>query len=188
MSDLAVYTCPVLARVPGEPAHAAFADLEREVLQDLAQAGRPGLVRVVSPLATPLRWPVHVAAAGAPKPTLSVWRDLDAAFAYSYGRGPHREALRRRREWFLPLAAPVYVLWYVPTAEAASHDEAVARLELLATAGPTPAAFDFRHPFAADGMVLDPARFAALRGDDGQAERAGRSRPEPLPLRDGTGR
>jgi hypothetical protein len=77
----------------------------------------------------------------------------------------------------------VYVLWYVATAEAASHDEAVARLELLATAGPTPAAFDFRHPLAADGMVVDPARFAALRGD-GQAERAGRSRPQPLPLRD----
>lgn len=187
MAQLALYTCPVLVRPPTDPGQAAFRALDEAVIADLASAPPPGLVRVFARLDPPRRWPRHVAAlAGTPKPTLSVWRDLDAAFAYSYGPGLHREALRRRREWFT-LQTPVYVLWYAAAPAAVTHDAAVARLERLATGGPAPEAFDFRHPFDPDGRPVDPARFAALRRDQDRPGGGvgGRRRPLPLPLRDG---
>ena len=179
MPLLALYTCPVLTCAPGDEAYAAFAGLDAAIAAELA--GRPpeGLVRVVADLPPPGRWPAHVApAGGTPKPTLSVWRSLEAAFAYSYGPGLHRRALRRRREWCLRPAGPVYVLWYVAEADAAVHDAAIARLDRLGAAGPGPEAFDFRHPFDPGGRPVDPRPLAALRGD---AAGAG---PAPLPLRE----
>ena len=189
---LAVYTCPVLVRAAHEPSYEAFAALDRRIAAALEETPPAGLVRATRTLEAPARWPAHVGAVagGTAKPTLSVWADLGSAFAYAYGPGPHREALRRRRDWFALVSQPIYVLWHVPCAAAATHDAAVERLERLQREGPTPAAFDFRHPFDPNGRPLDPAGRGLPDGrsdapdSPGDRQRQGQRGPLPLPLRD----
>jgi hypothetical protein len=90
--------------------------------------------------------------------TLSLWRDLEAAFAFSYA-GAHAEALQGRHEWFARIDAPAYVAWWVDDGHVPSWDEAHERWEALRAQGPSPRAFDFRRPFDAQGRpyVLDRA-------------------------------
>ena len=88
--------------------------------------------------------------AAAPQ-TLSLWSDLEAVHSFAY-RGLHAEALRLRREWFLPPAWPTYAIWWVGDDEAASWPDALRRLERLHDDGPTPFAFNFRTPFDQDGQ------------------------------------
>ncbi|MCO1659912.1 DUF3291 domain-containing protein [Pseudonocardia humida] len=81
--------------------------------------------------------------------TLSLWESLEALRAYAY-HSEHLDYLRRRREWFLPHGLPAaLVLWWVPVGLTPTVDEALERLDLLGTAGPTPRAFTFRQPFPA---------------------------------------
>lgn len=181
MNRVALYTCPVLTSPGGE---GTFAALDGAIERELREAPPPGLLEIVR-LGPPRRWPAHVAAAGgSPKPTLSIWQGLADAFAYSYGPGLHRQALRQRRQWFASLAGPVYVLWYVTENQGEEHDAAVERMERLAAGGPSPLAFDFRQPYGPDGLPVDPAAFRALRQDEVAGGHVG---PVPLPLRDPAG-
>jgi len=77
---------------------------------------------------------------------MSVWRDADSLRRFVY-RSAHAEILRRRREWFEVVKEPIMVLWWVPRGHRPGIEEAVARLELLRTRGPTPEAFTFRQTF-----------------------------------------
>ena len=79
---------------------------------------------------------------------LSVWSDADALRRFVY-RSAHAEILRRRREWFEPMREAIMVLWWVPRGHRPGVDEAIARLELLRSRGPTPEAFTFRQTFPA---------------------------------------
>jgi hypothetical protein len=81
---------------------------------------------------------------------MSVWRDVEALFAYVYKTG-HTEVMRRRREWFEAPAAAYQVLWWIPAGHVPTVDEAMARLEHLRAHGPTPHAFTFKQRFAAPG-------------------------------------
>ena len=74
---------------------------------------------------------------------LTVWTDKAALEAYAY-RSAHTSFLRRRREWFTPMATPPLVLWYVPAGHVPTLGEARARLEHLAARGTSPYAFGFR--------------------------------------------
>jgi len=87
---------------------------------------------------------------------LSVWTSLEALWRFAYGGG-HLEVMRRRREWFEPLASTYFALWWVPEGTIPTVADARARLELLDERGPTPAAFDFKHPFTPDGRALPSA-------------------------------
>jgi hypothetical protein len=102
--------------------------------------------------------------AGREEQTLSLWADLEAVFAFAYG-AVHAEALRHRTDWFLKPAWPTYVAWWVADDHWPDWREANARLEHLHDHGASPAAFDFRSPFDADGrrVSLDRGRVAALR-------------------------
>jgi hypothetical protein len=42
--------------------------------------------------------------------TLSLWDNLESVYAFAY-RGPHAEALRKRKEWFVKAEWPTYVAW-----------------------------------------------------------------------------
>jgi hypothetical protein len=77
---------------------------------------------------------------------MSVWSDTEALRRFVY-RSAHADVLRRRREWFEPVTAPIMVLWWVPRGHRPSIEEAVARLELLRAKGPTAEAFTFRKTF-----------------------------------------
>ncbi len=81
----------------------------------------------------------------------TVWESVDALWNYAYKSG-HVEFLRRRREWFVPLAGyPVTVLWWTPADTVPTVDEATKRLESLRDNGPTSEAFTFRQRFDPPG-------------------------------------
>lgn len=82
---------------------------------------------------------------------MSVWTDLDALAAFVYRNEDHRAIMRRRREWFDHIETYM-ALWWVPAGHAPTPAEGKGRLDHLARHGPTPAAFVFRHPFAAPGL------------------------------------
>jgi hypothetical protein len=76
---------------------------------------------------------------------MSVWQDLESLAAYVY-RSAHVEVMRRRREWFTRMDQPFRVLWWMPHGHRPSIEEALERLERLRDQGPSPHAFNFRHP------------------------------------------
>jgi Domain of unknown function (DUF3291) len=77
---------------------------------------------------------------------MSVWESIEALAEFTY-RTPHRDVMRRRREWFERLADAYLVLWWVPAGTRPTVVEARARLEALRRDGPTLEAFTFRSPF-----------------------------------------
>lgn len=77
---------------------------------------------------------------------LSVWESIDALWHFTY-RTEHLELLRRRREWFTALREHHLVLWWLPTGNLPSLDEAADRLALLREHGPTHRAFTFSTTF-----------------------------------------
>ena len=79
---------------------------------------------------------------------MSVWRDLKSLNEYVY-RSAHMEVLRRRREWFEPMREAFLVLWWVPKGHRPNVTEAIRKLDLVRSNGPTAEAFTFRQPFPA---------------------------------------
>lgn len=80
---------------------------------------------------------------------LAVWESLESLRAFVYSSA-HVHVLRQRRDWFERLATAHMVLWWVEPGHVPTVGEAIERLERLRRDGPTPAAFTFRTPFAAD--------------------------------------
>ncbi len=89
---------------------------------------------------------------------MSVWESPEALHDYVYG-GRHRDALRRRREWFSRMGEAYVVLWWVPAGHRPSVAEGVERLEELRRSGPTARAFTLRTlfppPNQVDGSPVD---------------------------------
>jgi len=77
---------------------------------------------------------------------MSVWKDLASLRSYVY-RSAHVEVMRRRKEWFQQMSQAYLVLWWVPKGHRPSLQEAIAKLELLRSSGPTEEAFTFRQAF-----------------------------------------
>jgi len=76
---------------------------------------------------------------------LTVWESPEALRAYAYDSA-HVHALRRRREWFLPMDEAAVVLWWIPAGTLPGLAEGAARLERLRRDGPGPEAFTLRAP------------------------------------------
>ena len=62
-------------------------------------------------------------------------------------RSDHRLVFVRRYEWFERWPGPSVVMWWIPTGTLPTIEEALGRLALLASEGPTPDAFTFKQPF-----------------------------------------
>lgn len=77
---------------------------------------------------------------------MSVWKDVAALRSYVY-RSAHVEVMARRKEWFEHMAQAYFVLWWVKQGHRPTISEAISRLELLRTAGPTAEAFTFRQAY-----------------------------------------
>lgn len=92
-------------------------------------------------------------ASGRVSVTLTLWRNLESVFAFAC-HGPHAEALTHRRQWFTLPLTPLYAAWWVTDDHMPTWDEASARFEKLQQSGPTPEAFDFKHPFNAEGQPV----------------------------------
>jgi Domain of unknown function (DUF3291) len=80
---------------------------------------------------------------------LSVWQDAKSLQAFVY-RSDHVGVMRRRREWFEKM--DIYlVLWWVPRDHRPTEQEAIERLNLLRSRGPSADAFTFSTLFPAPG-------------------------------------
>jgi len=77
---------------------------------------------------------------------MSVWRDVESLNKFVYNSA-HIELMRRRREWFEPMREAYLVLWWVPSNQRPTVEQAIARLETLRAQGPTAEAFTFRKAF-----------------------------------------
>jgi hypothetical protein len=88
---------------------------------------------------------------------LSVWRDIESVFSFAYS-GAHLEALGRRAAWIADRQGPTYVAWWIGDEEYPTWADGAARLDRLRADGPSPAGFDFHHPFDADGRPVPRPR------------------------------
>ena len=79
---------------------------------------------------------------------LTVWSDPESLRAFVFG-GDHVTYLRRRREWFLPMAEAYAVCWWVPSGHRPSTDEAEERVRFRREHGSTTYAFDLGKPHPA---------------------------------------
>jgi len=87
---------------------------------------------------------------------MSVWETLEALRDFVYRNGPHLDFMRRRRDWFQRMPQQHLVLWWVPAGHIPDLSEALSRLELLRSKGPSPLAFTFREPYAAPAETAAP--------------------------------
>lgn len=88
---------------------------------------------------------------------LSLWADTESLSRYVY-RSAHVEIMRRRRDWFERMGQAYLVLWWVTAGHRPTVEEAIERLELLRTNGPSPAAFTFGHAYGPpDSAAADDA-------------------------------
>ncbi|MEU8246547.1 DUF3291 domain-containing protein [Nonomuraea sp. NPDC048916] len=86
----------------------------------------------------------------------SVWESLESLWNYAY-RSAHLGVLRRRREWFLRMAEPHLVMWWIPEGHLPTLAEAMRRLERLRAEGPGPEAFTFKDSYDSSEAASLPA-------------------------------
>jgi hypothetical protein len=88
---------------------------------------------------------------------MSVWESVEALAAFVYS-DTHRAVLRRRREWFRPMAEAYTAMWWIPRGTLPSTDDAEDRVRHLRAHGPTPQAFTLRQHFPPPGTADSAAR------------------------------
>ena len=166
---LALYTFGMFARPADDPVNDGFYALNDPIFALVDAA--PGLIARSGYAADdgPRPWGAevyprfHVERGDGWSPaTLSLWTDIESLFSFTYS-GLHATALRRGREWFQKPSWPPLVLWWHGDPAYPTWTEGVRRHEHLHDHGPSPYAFDFRHPFDATGapMTLDRSRVRA---------------------------
>ena len=67
---------------------------------------------------------------------MSVWESVESLAAFVYS-DEHKRVLRRRREWFEPIAEAYTALWWVPRGHIPSTGEAEDAIRQLRAHGPT---------------------------------------------------
>jgi len=94
---------------------------------------------------------------------MSAWESAEALAAFVYSDA-HRQILRRRREWFRPMAEAYAALWWIRRGTTPTTAEAEDRVRYLRAHGPTPYAFTLRVHFPPPGGP-EPARPRSGRED-----------------------
>lgn len=83
---------------------------------------------------------------------LSVWESVEALAAFVYSDA-HRRVLRRRRQWFVPMAEAHTALWWIPRGSVPVTGDAEERVRHLRAHGPAPHAFTLRTHFPPPGSA-----------------------------------
>lgn len=83
---------------------------------------------------------------------LTIWTDPQSLSDFIFG-GRHLAIMRRRREWFHPVAEATTALWWVPAGIQPSVAEAEQRVRHLREYGPTEQAFSIRRPYPAPAAL-----------------------------------
>lgn len=169
LHHLALYTFGIFKKPAADPANDGFQLRNDPLLKRVDQS--PGIIARsgYANEAGPESWGIQVyprfyteQGDGFSPSTLSVWRDLESVFAFTYF-GLHAEALAHGREWFKRPEWPPYVLWWINAGEQPTWVEAVLRHEYLHDHRPSAFAFNFKNAYDAKGknVTLDQA-FAKL--------------------------
>lgn len=154
MPRLALMTIAVMRAPYGDPQVQGFVDRFDEVFGGAERA--PGFLGRVPAHGLPDRasWEPEEPFAktewiGRLAATLSLWQDVESAMAFSYG-GPHGEAMRSRREWFIRYGGPSHVAWWQDGDDLPTWSEANVRIALLRNEE-SPNGFLLQRPFTPDG-------------------------------------
>lgn len=75
---------------------------------------------------------------------LSVWEDIASLETFVWGT-LHKQFYARKAEWFEPLGAQHFVMWWIAAGHRPTQDEALARLEHLKTHGDSDHAFGWAY-------------------------------------------
>lgn len=87
---------------------------------------------------------------------MSVWSSIDALKNFMF-RTHHRDFMRRKGEWFEPIALDSYVLWWIEDNHIPTIEEAKERLEYLRKNSDSPYAFTFKSNFSAQEALYAKA-------------------------------
>ena len=77
---------------------------------------------------------------------MSVWETLDDLKNYVYS-SKHIELLKSKASWFTKLSEAHLALWWIEKDSIPTVEEALEKLSLIQTKGPSPDAFNFAMPF-----------------------------------------
>lgn len=83
---------------------------------------------------------------------ISVWKNLESLFDYTYKSG-HIEVFKRKKEWFSKMKMVHMAFWYVPEGYEPTFQDAKNRLDYLNKYGDTPYAFTFKSKFSPKDAV-----------------------------------
>ena len=83
---------------------------------------------------------------------MSVWNDVESLHQYVY-RSAHNEIMSKRKEWFDRIETAYTVLWWIPSGQFPSIEEADLKLQYLREHGPTDEAFTFKQKFPLPNQV-----------------------------------
>ncbi|WP_427965773.1 DUF3291 domain-containing protein [Altererythrobacter sp.] len=86
---------------------------------------------------------------------MSVWRDADALFAFTY-RSAHTPVMAKRREWFERPDGAYQALWWIEAGRHPTVEEGLSKLWLIDRFGPSPQAFGFKSRFPAPDHAGPP--------------------------------
>ena len=160
MAKLAILTSVLLHAPFGDPQVQGFVD-RLETVFGAAATGHGVLDVASEDSAAASKWGAWVAPAhyrkdendGRIAQTLSLWTDLEPLYAYAYN-GLHAEAMSKRKQWIVHGDWASHVLWWVDDDHTPTWQEACDHYDYKHDHGVSPHAFDFRHPFNADGQPV----------------------------------
>lgn len=78
---------------------------------------------------------------------MSVWENVESLKHFMF-KTHHISFLKRKKEWFVPMAEASYALWWVPKGYIPTVQEAMTRLEHLRKHGESKEAFSFKSNYA----------------------------------------
>jgi hypothetical protein len=85
----------------------------------------------------------------------TVWQNIEALRNFTYHTAEHKELLRKRRQWFVPVIGwPGLVMWWIPANHLPTLQEAKKKLAYLRDNGPSHQAFTFRTRFNQPGAAV----------------------------------
>lgn len=148
MAYVSIYTVGRLLHPYDHPASRDFFEVGDRIFR---QARRSGMVEAFS--LDGIAFPEEaIKGEGYPILTLTVWRDLQSLFRFTYS-GRHHQALRDRSKWMQPYREKhlSYCLWWTENPEGVSWEEAFKRYNHYIKLGSTPFAFDFKQAYDENG-------------------------------------
>jgi hypothetical protein len=148
MAFISIYTFGRLKHPYNHPSSRGFYEMGYRVMRQASVAGH--LIEEWSSDGVPI--PEEAKGNGYPVQTLTVWKSLETLYQFTY-TGKHSQALQNRSKWMETYEEKhlSYVVWWTKDVKDVSWEEAFKKYRYYIQFGPTPFAFDLKHPFNEKG-------------------------------------